>query len=459
MMTGNRMKIPRLRWVIAGLLFTATVINYIDRQALSIVAPVLTRELHLTPVQYANILQGFLYAYTLMYLVSGILVDRWGTRRALAVFMAWWSLSNVLHAFARSAGELSFFRVLLGIGEPGNFMASARATSEWYPPKERAFLNGVANSGAAVGAIVAAPLIVWLYQRVGWRSMFVATGCLGFVWLLAWLALYRLPAEHPLITESELRFIRDAGGEPSSAALKVRWLDLMRFPQTWGLFWSRFLSDPVWWFYLFWLPKYLVEQRGFTMLQMGMLAWAPYLTADLGSVVGGLFSGYLASRNWPVLTARRAGMLPFALLMPLSAVIAFTPSTRLALVIICIVTFAHMAWKTNLMTVSNDIYPTRVVGSVSGLAAFGNGLGGALFTWMTGHIVQHFSYNAIFIIMGFLHPAAYVIFRLLVRGPVRQLEVQPAAPLREAAGYLAHNFPHIPLAASERFRGKSGLGL
>jgi ACS family hexuronate transporter-like MFS transporter len=428
------MKVPHLRWVIAGLLFTATVINYIDRQALSVVAPVLTKELGLTPIQYAGILQGFLYAYTIMYLVSGILVDRWGTRRALAVFMAWWSISNMLHSFARTAGELGAFRILLGIGEPGNFMAASRATSEWYPPKERAFLNGVANSGAAVGAIISAPLIVWLYVRHGWRSMFVVTGCFGFVWLLAWLLLYHLPEKHPLITAAELRLIQGSGDpQKPLQATKTRWIDLLRYPQTWGLFWSRFLSDPVWWFYLFWLPKYLVEQRGFTMVEMGMLAWLPYLTADIGSIFGGLLSGYLVKREWPVLKARSAGMLPFALLMPLSVVIAFTPSRAVTLLIICIVTFAHMAWKTNLMTLTNDIYPTRVVGSVSGLAAFGNGLGGAIFTYLTGHIVQHFSYNAIFVIMGFLHPAAYVIFKLLVRGPISSFDGEPALSLNKVA--------------------------
>jgi ACS family hexuronate transporter-like MFS transporter len=412
-------KIPNLRWVIAGLLFTATVINYVDRQALSIVAPVLTKELHLTPVQYAGILQGFLYAYTIMYLVSGILVDRWGTRRALAAFMTWWSLSNVMHAFAHTAAELGAFRILLGIGEPGNFMAAARATSEWYPPQERAFLNGVGNAGAAVGAIVSAPLVVWLYVRVGWRPMFVITGCLGFVWLLAWLLLYRLPERHPLITESELLLIRRSNTTDTPLpAEKIPWIELLRFPQTWGLFWSRFLSDPVWWFYLFWLPKFLVEQRGFTMVELGMLGWLPYLAADVGAISGGLLSGYLVKRQWPVLKARSRGMLPFALMMPLSIVIAFTPSTAVALTIICIVTFAHMAWKTNLMTLTNDLYPTRVVGSVSGLAAFGNGLGGAIFTYLTGHIVQQYSYNAMFVIMGFLHPAAYVVFKLLVRSPV-----------------------------------------
>ncbi len=412
------MKIPNLRWYIAALLFTATVINYVDRQALSVLAPVLTKELHLSDVDYASILQAFLYAYTVMYLVSGIIVDRWGTRIALSAFMTWWSVSNMLHAFARTAFGLGAFRVLLGIGEPGNFMAATKAASEWYPPKERAFLNGLGNSGAAVGAIVAAPLIVWLYGLFGWRSVFVITGGAGLLWLAVWLWLYRLPEAHPLITDAERRLIVESRPISNPAAERMRWTDLLRFPQTWGLFWSRFLSDPVWWFYLFWLPKYLVERRGFTMGEMGLLAWLPYLSADFGSIFGGLFSGWLVKRGWPVIKARSTGMWPFALMMPLSVIIAYTPSSTTALAVISVVTFAHMAWKTNLVTLTNDIYPVHVVGSVSGLAAFGNGLGGAAFTWMTGQIVQHFSYNAIFIIMGFLHPAAYLVFRALVKGPV-----------------------------------------
>src|SRR5262249_20840838 len=253
--------------------------------------------LNLSPVQYAAILQGFLYAYTIMYLVSGVLVDRWGTRRALAAFMAWWSASNVLHAFARTAGAVGAFCLLLGIGEPGNVMAAARVTSEWYPPKERAFLNGVANSGAAVGAVISAPLIVWLYTRVGWQTMFAVTGCFGFVWLVAWLFLYHLPSQHPLITQEELSLIQGKSVQAAPAA-KIRWVELLQFRQTWALFFSRFLSDPVWWFYLFWLPKYLVEQRGFTMREIGMLAWLPYLSADIGSIFGGLLSGYLVKRGW-----------------------------------------------------------------------------------------------------------------------------------------------------------------
>jgi MFS transporter, ACS family, hexuronate transporter len=192
----------------------------------------------------------------------------------------------------------------------------------------------------------------------------------------------------------------------------------LKLPQTWGLLLARFVSDPVWWFYLFWLPKYMVERRGFTMIEMGMLTWLPYLSADIGSIVGGLWSGHLVKRGWEPLRARTFTLVPFAALMPLSLVIAWTPSAAVALGVVCLVTFAHMGWKTNMATVTNDIYPTRIVGSVAGILAFGTGLGGTLFTNLTGYTVQYHSYELIFIIMGFLHPIAYVIYRLLVRGPV-----------------------------------------
>ncbi|MCC6862878.1 MAG: MFS transporter [Bryobacterales bacterium] len=411
------MRIPHLRWYIAALLFASTVINYVDRQTLSIVAPVLTRELNISQIEYANILQAFLIAYTVMYVGSGILVDRWGTRLALAAFMAFWSLSNMLHGLARGAFDLGIFRFLLGVGEPGNFMAATKAISEWFLPKERAFVNGLVQAGAAVGAIIAAPLIVWMMLHYGWRWSFVITGALGFVWLAAWLFFYRLPDRHPRITPAELSLIREARG-PVRETLRIRWIDLLRYPQSWGLLLARFISDPVWWFYLFWLPKYLVEQRGFTLAQMGMLAWLPYLAADLGSIAGGLASGYLVKRKWTTLNARAAVMLPCAALMPLSVVIAYTPSAALALLVICVVTFCHMAWKTNLVTLTNDIYPVRVVGSVSGIVACGSGLGGALFTNLTGRLVEDFSYNAIFVIMGFLHPLGFLIYRILVRRPL-----------------------------------------
>ncbi len=417
------MKIRNVRWYIAALLFLASVINYIDRQTLSVVAPTLTRELHLSPVEYSNILNAFLVAYTLMYLGSGFLVDRWGTRISLTVFMVFWSLSNMLHAFARTGFQLGLFRALLGLGEPGNFMAGFRAISEWYPPSEKGFVTGLLNAGSAVGAIIAAPLVVWLMVAYNWRVAFVATGALGFLWLIGWLILYHLPESHPYITPDELALVRKAvagNAEPSGATGVARpsLTSLLRQPQTLGLLAARFISDPVWWFYLFWLPKYLVEQRHFSIVEMGMIAWLPYLTADLGAFGGGLASGWLVGRGWQPLAARKVLLLPFALVMPVSYFVPYVPAAG-AIAIISLVTFAHMGWKTNIMTITNDIYPARVVGSVSGVIAFGSGVGGILFTTMTGQIVQHYSYSLIFLIMCFLHPIAWILVRWLVREPLQ----------------------------------------
>ncbi len=409
------MKLRGIRWYIAALLFLSSVINYIDRQTLSVVAPALTKELHMTPVEYSNVLQAFLVSYTLMYVGSGFLVDRWGARVSLAVFMTFWSVSNMLHAFARTTFQLGIFRALLGLGEPGNFMAGFKAISEWYPPKERGTVNGLLNGGAAVGAIIAAPLIVYLTQLFHWRMAFVLTGALGFLWLIFWLLLYRKPAEHPWITPQELQLVQ-TNALVGTAAAKVSRLELLRQKRTWGLLLSRFFSEPVWWFYLFWLPKYLVEQRHFTLMEMGLLAWLPYLTADIGSIGGGLASGALIRRGWKPVRARQMMMIPCALVMPLSLLVPGSSST-VAMLIISLVTFAHMAWKTNLATITNDIYPPGVVGSISGIIAFGTGLGGTLFTNLTGQLVQHYSYSLVFFIMGFLHPLSYVLVKLLVKEP------------------------------------------
>jgi ACS family hexuronate transporter-like MFS transporter len=419
-----RMQIRNLRWYIAALIFASTVINYIDRQTLSVVAPVLTKELRISPSEYGAILQAFLVAYTVMYVVSGVLVDRWGTRLSLAVFVTWWSASNALHMFARTATELGVFRFLLGVGEPGNYMAAGRATSEWYPPKERAFLNGLVNAGSAIGAVIATPLVAWMTVAYGWRFAFVATGALGFVWVALWLVVYELPERHRRITPEELALIRSAP-QPEMAGRPPRWAGLWLQKEVWGLLLARFFSDPVWWFYLFWMPKYLVEQRGFTLVEVGVFAWMPYLTSDLGALAGGYVSGRLIARRRTLLEARYAAMLPAVLFMPASVAIPFAGSVTVALVLICLITFFHQVWKTCLMTITNDIYPVRSVGSVSGIVSLGSGLGGVVFMNLTGHIVEAFSYNAIFIIMGFLHPLAYVVCRLLV-----PKSLAPAVPLQ-----------------------------
>jgi len=423
------MRIPHLRWWIAGLLFLSTVINYVDRQTLSVLAPVLRRELGITDIQYSNILTAFLAAYTVMYVGSGILVDRWGTRWSLGLFMAWWSAANMAHAFARGPWSLGVFRFLLGMGESGNFMAAFRIVSEWYPARERAFVHGLVQGGAAIGAIITPPVITWMSLTYGWQPAFLVTGGLGFVWLVLWLAVYHPPENHPLITPEERALVVEEPPPPAATATTstaaaavsarvVPWRELLGHPQTWGLFLARFLSDPVWWFYLFWLPTYLVEKRGFTLVEMGMLAWMPYLAADLGALLGGWASGRLIARGWEPIRARLAVMLPFACLMPLSLLVDRVDSRALTLALICAVTFSHMAWKTNQNTLTNDVYPKAFIGTAAGLLAFGTGLGGTLFTWATGQVVAGFGYGAIFVVMAVLHPLSYLITRRLVRQPL-----------------------------------------
>lgn len=425
---------PNVRWRIAALLFFATVINYIDRQTLSVLAPEITAELGLTNIEYSNIVQAFLISYASMYIVWGLVIDRWGTRKALAVSMVWWSLANAGHAVARGAVGLGVFRALLGIGESGNFLAAEKAISEWFPPKERGFANGLVNAAAATGAVLAPPLIVWIFQLWGWRLAFVITGALGFVWMAFWLRWYWVPARHPRVTAEERELIEAPAAQSNKR--HVRWRELFGFPQTWALFLARVVADPVWWFYLFWLPKYLSDDRGFTMVEIGMVAWMPYLTADLGSLAGGWASGQLIKRGVPVVKARKWIMLPSAALMPLGLLVAYSESSAVAMATICVITFAHMSWKTNLMTMTNDIYPTSIVGSVAGIVGLGSSLGGVIFTRITGIVVENYSYATIFVVMAFLHPVALLILNAMIKRGIDEppLPAGVATPAPAVAG-------------------------
>ena len=404
---------PNIRWRIAALLFGATVINYIDRQTLSVLASEITAELGISDIEYAQVVQAFLICYAAMYMVWGRIIDRWGTRAALAASMVWWSLANAAHALSRNAIGLGACRALLGMGESGNFLAAEKAISEWFPPRERGFANGLVNAVASTGAIIAPPLIVLIFTQWGWRIAFVATGAVGFAWLAFWLRWYWVPARHPRVTPEERALIDPDSARPVRGSM--RWAELFAMRQTWALFMARVLADPVWWFYLFWLPKYLSDERGFSIVAIGLTSWVPFLTADLGAITGGWLSGRLISRGMDPVRARKWVMLPAAAVMPLSLVVPASDSAVVAVAAICAVTFAHMAWKTNLMTMTNDIYPTAVVGSAAGIVGLGSSLGGVIFTGITGFVVEHYSYRAIFVVMAFLHPLALGALHLLTR--------------------------------------------
>ncbi len=405
--------IPNLRWWIAGLVFLSTVINYVDRQTLAVLSPQLTKELGLSDIEYGWISQAFLIPYTAMYIVAGLLLDRFGTKRVFGIAAAWWSLAAMLHAAVSSAFGFGAFRFLLGTAESANFVAAQKVAAEWFPPKDRGTLNGWVQAGTVTGAILTPPLVIWLAANYGWRSAFVITGGIGLLWVIAWQLFYHLPKDHPLITDEEKALLAE---EPAArASVRPAWQQFFRYPQTWGLMLARVISDPVWWFYLFWLPKYLTEARGLSKTQMAALLWIPYLLSDVGSVLGGWYSGKLIARGHSVLAARQTVMLWSALLMPIGILLVWRPPIPVTLLLISLSLFAHNSWKTNLVTMTVDIFPRPVIGTVHGIVAMGGGIGGAIITPLAGYVISLFSYTPLLIVMGVLHPLAYLCLRRLVK--------------------------------------------
>ncbi len=404
-----------MRWWITALLFFSTVINYIDRQTLSILARTIQNDLRISDLQYSYVVQAFLAAYTVTYLIAGRITDWLGTRASMALFIAWWSLANVCTALSRSVMSLGVFRFLLGIGEPGNYTAAPKAVSEWFPAKERGLVVGIYTAGATLGATIAPPLVAYFGTRWGWRSAFVITGSLGLLWLVPWCWLYRRPQEHPRLTEREWHAVRphveEAASAPVSGSERERWKSLLGRRDTWLLLLSRVLTDPVWYFYLFWFPKYLNDARHLTLLQVGQLAWLVYLAADIGSILGGWGSGLLIKRGMRPVASRKRVMLFAACLLPLSPLVAFLPSVHAAVAIAAVVVLAHLTWQVTLGVLIVDLYPQQLVATVFGLIAAGSGFGGVLSTNAVGHIVSSYSYAPVFVAMGLLHPVAYLLIR------------------------------------------------
>ncbi|WP_448663993.1 MFS transporter [Sphingomonas sp. CJ20] len=381
----------RLRWAILALLFGSTVLNYVDRQTLSILAPMIQRDLDINDVGYGHVVQLFLIAYTFAYLVSGWLTDRLGTRLALALFVGWWSLANMATGLVRNAFQLGAARAMLGLGEAGNYTAGPKAVSEHFPPHERGLAFGIYTAGAMVGATIAPPLIGWLALAHGWRTAFVVTGAMGFVWLVAWLAIYP----------------RDKGVRETKEP--TPWRAILRERPLLGLALSRMLADPVWYFYLFWFPKYLSDQRGLDLASIAMTAWIVYLAADFGSIGGGIFSGKLIRRGMKPVNSRLVGMACAAALAPIGMLVATGPAMPLTYAIAATVAFAHMVFQINISTLVVDLYPTRVVATVFGIVAAGSGLGGIVSTQLVGKLAQTGDYPMIFLLMGVLHPLAVLV--------------------------------------------------
>src|SRR5713226_2931431 len=378
-----------LRWWIIGLVFLATMINFIDRLTISVLAPVITTQLGLTNLQFATITVWFLVAYAASQGLSGKLYDHIGTRRGFTLSILVWSSAAMAHAFARGLGSLSCFRFILGLGEAGNWPGAAKVIAEWFPARQRAFAMGIFNSGVAIGSIAAPPLIVWLQLRFGWQTAFLVTGGLGFAWLVLWLLMYETPERHRAMTPEEYALIRQDRAD-SGEGVRVSWSSLLTHRQVWAIVLSRFLTDPVWWLYITWLPLYLYNVRGFSLQQIGLFAWIPYVAADAGSLIGGWMSGFCIARGWTVNRARKAVILPGTLLMSAGALAATAKGPIAALAFIALVLFGFQSWIGNVQTMPSDFFPENAIGTVAGLGGLGAGVGAILFTLTTGFVVDRF---------------------------------------------------------------------
>jgi ACS family hexuronate transporter-like MFS transporter len=417
----SSLKIRGLRWWIAGLIFLATLINFIDRLTISILGPVITTQLKLTNLQFASITTWFLVAYTASQGLSGKLYDRIGARRGFTLSILVWSLAASAHAFATGFVSLSVFRFILGLGEAGNWPGAAKVIAEWFPRRQRAFGMGIFNSGVCIGSILAPPLIVWLQLTFGWQTTFLATGTLGFIWLVLWLLFYESPEKHRAITADEYLLIKEGQIAPASGK-SMSWLQLLKFRQTWAIVLSRFLTDPVWWLYITWLPLYLYNARGFDLKKIGMFAWVPFVTADAGSLFGGWFSGYLITNGWDTLRARKTVVVLGAILMTAGIPAALTNNPMIALGFISLVTFGFQSWINNVQTLPSDFFPADSVASVAGLGGLGAGIGAILYVLTTGWVVDHFSYTPVLIIASFL-PLLGTAVLFVLCGTVRPLSL------------------------------------
>jgi len=404
-------KVGNFRWRICALLFFATTINYIDRQVLGILAPQLQSEMNWTEVQYGYIITAFQFAYALGFLIMGNIMDRFGTRKGFSFAVVLWSFAAMLHAAASSAFTFGLARFGLGIGEAGNFPAAIKTVSEWFPKKERSLAIGIFNSGANIGAIVAPLAVPFISLRFGWEWAFIITGALGFIWLVFWLVTYKKPEVHPQLSKAELNYIQSDKEENVG---RIPWLKLFPHRQTWAFALAKFMTDPIWWFYLYWLPKYLNTSHNLTLDKIGLPLVAIYVFSDLGSIAGGWLSSFLISKGWSVNSARKTTMLICALAVLPIFFASQTNNLWIAVALISLATAAHQGWSANLFTLVSDMFPKNAVGSVVGIGGMFGAVGGMLIATATGYLLEKTgSYVPLFIIASVSYLLALVMIQVL----------------------------------------------
>jgi ACS family hexuronate transporter-like MFS transporter len=423
-------RVGRVRWTICGLLFLAATINYVDRQVIGILKPTLQTQFGWSEIDYGDIVFAFQLAYAIGFLFAGRLVDRIGTKRGFALALVIWSLAAMAHAgatvFGPAAATLLGFvgltysgsvagfiaaRFMLGLGEAGNFPAAIKTVAEWFPRSERALATGLFNAGTNVGALVTPVVVPWITYRYGWSAAFVATGALGFAWLALWLFWYERPDRHPSLGASELAHISSDAADP---VMRVSWRTLLPHRQTWAFAVAKFMTDPVWWLYLFWIPDFFSRNYGLSLLELGPPIVVIYLVADVGSVFGGWLSSTLIRRGWSVNAGRKTAMLVCAI-----AVVPIVTASRVhsmwgAVALLSLATAAHQGWSANAYTLVSDMFPRQAVGSVIGFGGMAGSVGGMLIAKLTGYILQTTgSYLPVFIIAGSTYLVTLGVVHLL----------------------------------------------
>ena len=428
MSTFNKVneKIGNYRWVICGLLFFATTLNYLDRTIIGLLKDQLTVEFQWTETDYSNLVIFFQVAYAIGLFGVGALIDRYGTKLGYALSVTVWSIATVLHGFATGTVGFIAARTLLGFSESGNFPAANKTVAEWFPPKERAFATGLYNSGSNIGAIIAPVLVPWLVINWGWQYAFYVTGALGVVWLVLWMLIYEKPQDKKRLSKSEFEYINSNLDTvlPVEKQEKIKWAKLLGYKQTWAFIAGKFFTDPVWWFFLFWLPSFLKSEYGLTGMQLSLPLIIVYTVSSFGSIVGGWLPKLLIDRGMDVGVARKRSMLIYAVL-PLSVLLAqYAGSINMwfSIAIISIACAAHCAWSANIFASVSDMFPKRAVASVTGIGGMAGSLGGILIAKLAGMLFDHYKllgnigdgYAIMFVVCAIAYLIAWTIIHLLV---------------------------------------------
>lgn len=422
----GQLKIKNYRWIIVVLLFLATTINYLDRQIIGLLKPILEKEFVWTETDFARIVMAFTAAYAIGLLVFGWLIDKIGTKSGYAITIVFWSIAGMLHALARSAFGFGFARIGLGLGEAGNYPAAVKTVAEWFPKKERALATGLFNAGTSIGVVVALLLVPWILVSYGWQEVFWITGALGFVWLIFWLIFYDIPSKQKRLSTEEYHYIvsgQELEEQNSGEKSKLKWAKLFTFPQTWAYITGKGLIDPIYWFFLFWLPSYFASTFNLDLKKPSLELMLIYTATTVGSISGGWFSSQLIKRGWPVIKARKTVLLAFAFLELSVILIQFATNVWMAVGLISFAVALHQAWATNVFTLPSDMFPKQAVSSVVGIGGMAGAVGGILFPILIGNLLDTYKaagnlaagYNIIFTICGCTYLVAWLIIHLLTK--------------------------------------------